>query len=433
MRIAWIGPMPDLGGSAGGVGRQFLLELSRKGIHVDCYFPGDFTKLPDVLTKERNLKFFCQSSSWKWDRWYSRNDFMAFITGQLANLRSEMKLAKIIVRQHQLNPYDLVFQFSHIEMHALKRFKEKLPPIVLYPTTQHAAELKWHLKETHLSRLSESPLTRWLVRILLFARASTQKRHIKYAKYVIGQSKNFKESLCEDYNLPADKVPYIVANPINVQNYIPGPPLDKYSSDGRITLLFVSRISVRKGTELVVELSHRLSDLSDKVRILIIGNRTLWSDYRPLLNTINRNVATYISGLPSNELIDLYKSADALLVPSHFEPCGLVVPEALSCGLPVIASDKVGSAEKVNRRVCRVFPVGDMMAFEQSVRVLLDDIQTTNKSEISDLARHEAERLFSSSVIGAELASALEDINRKENDIAKVSGKGLREKMQVTS
>jgi glycosyltransferase involved in cell wall biosynthesis len=433
MRIAWIGPMPDIGGGAGGVGRQFLLELSRKGIQVDCYFPGDSTKIPEVLTQERNLKYFCLSSTWQWNRWYSRNDFMAFITGQLSNLRSEIKLAKILVKQHQMDPYDLVFQFSHIEMHALKRFNKKLPPIVLYPTTQHAAELKWHLKETHLSRLSESPLTRWLVRMLLFARASTQKRHIKFAKYIISQSKNFTKTLYDDFNLPADKVPYIVANPIDMQNYIPGPPLYKYSSDGRITLLFVSRISVRKGTELIVELSHRLSDLSEKVRILIIGNRTLWSDYRALLNSINRDVATYISGLPSNELIDLYKSADALLVPSHFEPCGLVVGEALSCGLPVIASDKVGSAEKVNRRVCRVFPAGDMNAFEQSVRVLIDDIQTTNKSEISELARHEVERLFSSSVIGAELVSALEDIHRKEKDIAKVSGKSLREKIPATS
>jgi glycosyltransferase involved in cell wall biosynthesis len=427
MRIAWIGPMPGIGGGAGGVGRQFLLELSRKGIHVDCYFPGDSTMLPEALTKEKNLKIFCQSSSWQWNRWYSRNDFMAFFTGQLSNLRSEMKLAKLIVRQHQLKPYDLVFQFSHIEMHALKRFKAKLPPIVLYPTTQHAAELKWHLKETQLSRLSESPLTRWLVRTMLFARASTQKRHIKYAKYIIAQSKNFAKTLYDDYNLPADKVPYVVANPIDMQNYIPGQPLHKYSSDGRITLLFVSRISVRKGTELVVELTHRLSDLSDKVRILIIGNRTLWSDYRPLLQRINRDVATYISGLPTHELIELYKSADALLVPSHFEPCGLVVGEALSCGLPVIASDKVGSAEKVNRSVCRLFPAGDMTAFEQSVRVLIEDIQTTNKSERSNLARHEADRLFSSSVIGAELVSALEDIYRKENDIAKVSGNHLRE------
>jgi glycosyltransferase involved in cell wall biosynthesis len=431
MRIAWIGPMPDNGGGAAGVGRQFLLEISKKGIIVDCYLPGDVSSIPDVLLQERNLKFYCQSSTWQWNRWYSRNDYTAFITGQLANLRCEMKLAKRIVEQHQKTPYDMVFQFSHIELHALKKFKNSLPPIVLYPTTQHVAELRWHIKETHLSKMSESPITRWLVRLLLMIRASTQKRHIKKANYIIGQTKSFAKTLRDDFRLAPDSIPYIVTNPINIDKYAPGPSIDKYTSDGRITLLFVSRISVRKGAELVVELSHRLNDLSDKVRILIVGNRSLWSDYRAVLNKRNHDVATYLSDLSSQELVGLYNSADALIVPSHFEPCGLVLGEALACGIPVISSDKVGSSEEVNRNVCRVFPSGDIDALEHSVRVLLDDLYSSSRLAMSQLARHEAERLFSSNVAGANLTFALEDICHKEAEKAKITSKIIKEKMAV--
>jgi glycosyltransferase involved in cell wall biosynthesis len=302
---------------------------------------------------------------------------------------------------------------------------------VLYPTTQHAAELRWHMKETHLSRTSESPITRWLVRIMLFVRASTQRRHIKNANYIIGQSKNFAKSLIDDYRLDADRVPYIIYNPIDIDRYSPGPSLDKFTADGRYTLLFISRISVRKGAEMVVELSKRLSDLSDTVRVLIIGDRSLWSDYRGILNEINPKIVTYIRHMSSNELVGLYNSVDALLVPSQYEPSGLVLGEALACGIPVVSSDKVGSSEEVNRAVCRIFPAGDIVAFEHSVRALIEDLSTTNTSMLSKLARNEAERLFSSNVVGAELVRILEDIMEKEIKYGRMEPQLTREKMVV--
>ena len=44
-------------------------------------------------------------------------------------------------------------------------------------------------------------------------------------------------------------------------------------------------------------------------------------------------------------LPDLYRQADMLVVPSLFEPWGLVVHEGLAYGLPVIATDQVAAAD----------------------------------------------------------------------------------------
>ncbi|TFE22641.1 glycosyltransferase family 4 protein [Cohnella luojiensis] len=410
MRIAWIGPMPNNDGGATGVGRQILQEISRQGVEVDCFFPGKESALPEVLVGERNLRIYCQPSSWQWNRWYSRNNFLAFITGQIANLCCELKLAKSLVNQHKIKPYDLVYQFSHIELHALKRYKKQLPPIVLHPSVHAAGELKWHRKEAYLSRLSEPFFKRLLVRLLLMARAFVQKRHVRKVDYVLSLSHNFAEEVSSDYHLQPSKAAYIVPNSIDIERYSPKPGVAKYGADHRITFLFVSRIAVRKGVEMMVELSHRLSDISNNVRILIVGNHSLWSDYRGLLSQLNTDVATYVGQLSGGEMDNLYNSVDALIQPSHYEPFGLTVGEALACGLPVIASDKVGAAEKVNRICCRVFPAGDIEALECSVRSLLEDLCSPNRTEITELARSEAIRLFSNEVIVSELVSILNEI-----------------------
>ncbi len=44
-------------------------------------------------------------------------------------------------------------------------------------------------------------------------------------------------------------------------------------------------------------------------------------------------------------LPDVYREADVLVVPSLFEPWGLVVHEGLAYGLPVITTDQVGAAD----------------------------------------------------------------------------------------
>ena len=55
-------------------------------------------------------------------------------------------------------------------------------------------------------------------------------------------------------------------------------------------------------------------------------------------NIINLN-ANVIVHEPTSEIFDRYKESSVLLLTSRYEPFGLVLPEAMSCGLPVVAFD----------------------------------------------------------------------------------------------
>jgi glycosyltransferase involved in cell wall biosynthesis len=72
----------------------------------------------------------------------------------------------------------------------------------------------------------------------------------------------------------------------------------------------------------------------------------------------------------------LYSAADLLVLPSDFEPWGMVINEAMCCGLPVVVSDKVGAAADLVADGVNgfVYPMGDVPALAHRVlRIVSDD------------------------------------------------------------
>lgn len=54
---------------------------------------------------------------------------------------------------------------------------------------------------------------------------------------------------------------------------------------------------------------------------------------------------TFTGFIDNAQLGEIYQNHDVFILPSYYEPWGLVVEEALYWGLPVIVSDRVGSSE----------------------------------------------------------------------------------------
>jgi glycosyltransferase involved in cell wall biosynthesis len=73
----------------------------------------------------------------------------------------------------------------------------------------------------------------------------------------------------------------------------------------------------------------------------------------------------------------LYSAADLLVLPSEFEPWGMVVNEAMCCGLPVVVSDKVGAAADLVTDGVNgfIYPAGDVSALGDRVLRLVKDEQ----------------------------------------------------------
>jgi glycosyltransferase involved in cell wall biosynthesis len=402
MRIAWIGS----GTSGLGV---FLLEgLLKQGLEVDYYC--SFEDIPERLQTAENLTFVTTPRQWEWGKWYSRNSFLAFLSGTVARTKAYNRLCDKLIENHAQRAYDCVFQFSQTELFKIGENLDKLPPVVIYPCSHAAGELRWHRRESAYALQSENFLVHYITRAYYTYRVGVQKRQAHKPALIIGPSRQFNRLMAEDYNISPDRQAAIY-HPTRLQSEAEAKRVDEASEHRTITnLLFISRISFRKGLEYITELSDRLVDLEGQIQIDVIGGYTQWSDYRGHLKELNPKTARYRGELPHPEMMATYDSGDILLVPSLYEPGPIVVSEALSRGLCVVGSDAVGAGEIIEGDCFRSFATENMNEFERQVRQLIEDLKT-RRQELRHCAREQARKHFDPEKIAKDMVLLFEKVS----------------------
>lgn len=402
LRIAWIGPMPvDVGGVAG-VSTQLIGHLAKLGHRIDCFLTDPPSTLPKFLAEQPTIIPIWAGMRWGWDRWYSKSPTGAFVTSLAARAWAFRQLRKELADRHARVPYDIIYQFSNIEVVGVPRSLRGAVPLVIHPETHIAGDLHWYRAEADLVKRCESSRSRRrVVESVLAFRTAIQRRSIRRASAVVCISSSFRDNLIRDYGIDPERT-FVLPNPIDTSIYkISTEPLHDPP-----VLLVLGRVSVRKGVAEIVHLSHRLADVGETVTIRIVGGHTLWSDYRPLLNQVNLDNTVYVGKIPAQEVAAELASADVLVQASKYEPFGLTVGEALASGLPVVATAVVGAIEGTCPESTEVVGVGDVGALVVAVQVLLGRM-STNCNEVRQAARSDAERLFDPASISQRLSDYL--------------------------
>jgi glycosyltransferase involved in cell wall biosynthesis len=385
------------------MGTLMVRELVRQGVEVDLYMPS-YSTIPSPIEPMPGLRIIERKSNWAWGRWYSGTKAGAMFSGLASRSVSNVILNVRLLIEHRRNPYDAVFQLSQMELFLLGRLRRFAPPIVVHPCSHAAGELRWHRAEQEYALKSERRTVHMLMRTWLKLRSRLQPNELARADLVVGPSGRFIELVHQDYRVPREKL-RVLRHPVDIEHFSPN---GAASTEPR-TLLFISRISSRKGVEEVIELSHRLSDLAGSVRILLIGGTTLWSDYRAHLSELNPAVAEYVGGVPMEELPDVMRAATMLLVPSRYEPGSIVTGEALACGLPVVLSDEVGPSEIAHGPHVRVHRAGDADSLEAAVRSLLEAVER-DEPALRRAARANAEAHLAPSTVISELIGLVSSV-----------------------
>jgi glycosyltransferase involved in cell wall biosynthesis len=113
---------------------------------------------------------------------------------------------------------------------------------------------------------------------------------------------------------------------------------------GRRVLLFLSRIHVKKGCDLLIRALAGFAATQPALHLVVAGpDQTGWVE---ALQQLARRLGvsdrvTWPGMLRGDMKWGAFYAAEAFILPSHQENFGIAVAEALGCGRPVLISDKV--------------------------------------------------------------------------------------------
>ncbi len=185
-------------------------------------------------------------------------------------------------------------------------------------------------------------------------------------------------ALATRYGLPHERTT-VVTQSIDVAHYGRGRDLSAAERLRRrealglsgCVFLYVGRVWAGKGLDELFAAYRQVRAARDDISLLIVGDGV---DYERYFGQESATAGVTFAGfVQPADLPEWYAVCDVLVFPTHGDPNGLVVEEALAAGLPVIVSDAAGDIRaRVPESVGRVFPVGDAGALAQAMQALAE-------------------------------------------------------------
>ncbi|MGD0329366.1 MAG: glycosyltransferase family 4 protein [Nitrososphaeria archaeon] len=163
-------------------------------------------------------------------------------------------------------------------------------------------------------------------------------------------------------------------------------------------ILFVGRLTAQKGCEYLIRAMPQILSKYN-AKLLIVGDgpsRSYLESEASRLGVSNRVIFTGF--LSDVEMVKLMKSTDVLVVPSIYEPFGIVALEGMAAGVPVVASGIDGLSEIISHEEngIKVFPQNPSSIFWGVDRVLSD---RGLAEHLKEKGRESIEKEFSWSII----------------------------------
>ncbi len=138
----------------------------------------------------------------------------------------------------------------------------------------------------------------------------------------------------------------------------------------------------------LLEIIKKLSESRSDFHLSMVGDGIDFSrmkDKAALLD-IPREVLSFHGLLEGAALVRKLQKSDLLLISSHYENMPVVINEAFSCGVPVIATNVGGIAEHVNAQMGIIVPPGDQQAYVAALKKFLDGAFSFDTEKIRQIA-----------------------------------------------
>ncbi len=350
--LSWEYPPIVEGGLARHV-RKLSEELVRQGVDVHVLTRGGREHPPE---EERNGVMVHRVP----ERPFPRDDLDAFVKWVEA-MNRHMRAAGAELAERFA--FDLVHGHDWLVAKASRSLARKLG--VPYLTTIHATEYGRH--QGWVDKHPQSYIH------------GVEKRMARHADAVITCSHYMRGHVADVYGIDEARVE-VIPNGIDPHDLVPVDDLEalraRFAEPGQKLILLVGRLVYEKGFQFVLDALPRVIWKVGNVRFLVAGSGSHEGELKAQAKRLGLlNHGTFLGWTGDDVLHSLYRIADLTVVPSLYEPFGLVALEAMASGCPCIVADTGGLREVVpNQDVGLRFQSRDPRSLAAMVeKVLTDD------------------------------------------------------------
>lgn len=222
---------------------------------------------------------------------------------------------------------------------------------------------------------------RWLTQISRYHRyvLTTEQEmfHSPQLKKIICNSAMVRDDIMHYYGVKEDKFA-LIYNAIDLQHFTPADGAQRQAARAALlipqkacALIFVGSGFSRKGLRQAIEAIAA----TDRY-LIVIGQDKHQRRYQALAQSLGCLSRVRFTGI-RQEVLPYYHAADALILPTLYDPFPNVILEAMSCGLPVITSQRCGGAEFIEQGrqgfVCDALDIASLRIFASSVPSRVQD------------------------------------------------------------
>jgi glycogen synthase len=355
--LSWEYPPVIEGGLARHV-RKLAEALVRQGICVDVLTRGvgRDAELEAVSGEERGSVTIHRVAEPSWPRELDR--FVAWV--EQMN-RDMLAAGEALAQEHS---YDLVHGHDWLVGKASAELADRLgvPYVTTIHATEHGRHQGWVDKppQSHIHAVE-----RWMAR---------------RADAVIVCSYYMRGHVADIFGIDERRVT-VIPNGVDPSELQPTGDLTalrrEFAAPHEKLVLLVGRLVYEKGFQLALDALPSVIERVGNVRFLVAGSGTHEAELKAQAEQLGLTGAgTFLGWIGDDVLHSLYRIADLCVVPSIYEPFGLVALEAMASGCPCIVADTGGLREVVphGERVGLRFDGGDAEHLGVMIeRLLVDD------------------------------------------------------------
>ena len=238
-----------------------------------------------------------------------------------------------------------------------------------------------------------------------------QKKVAPKIKNIITPSHSSKEGIIEEFDCSKDAVT-VINNGLDTDEFS---PIESVTPDPFRLITTASADVPLKGLDYSLRALKLLKKEFPKIHLIVIGKIKEGGHTERLIRKLNISDSVFFkSNLSKNDIKELYASSSIAIVSSLYEGFGYPVIEAMSCEIPLIATN-VSSIPELTSSFATLINIKDENAIEKNVKNILLNYKSYKERAIR--GRNHIKQTFNWDKITSEYEKAIHKAIRSFHDV----------------